>query len=173
MGLLSRLYDLARAEPGAPGRVDLHGALRNLERAHARRGQVIVISDFLEDTDWNKSLARLALQHQVLAVQVVDPREFTLPAAGMLSVVDTETGRQLNVQSNSAALRARYAAAAQARHDSITRRILGAGADHLVLSTQGDWLIDIVKFVMGRRISQRKTTVARDRVARARLRSIS
>lgn len=174
MAVMSRYYDLARAVPGVPGRVDLVDALRSLERAHARRGQVIVISDFLDTTDWHKSLTRLGLQHQVLAVQIIDPREFTLPAAGMLTVIDTETGRQMHLQSNSTTLRARYAAAARARHDAIARRIRDAGADHLVLSTEGDWLIDIVRFIVGRRTTQRNRTAARDQFARAsRIRSLT
>ncbi len=61
-------------------------------------------------------------------MQVVDPRELSLPAVGMLTLVDTETGRNLHVQSNSAALRDRYAAAAQERHDTIARQIRDAGA---------------------------------------------
>ena len=51
------------------------------------------------------------------------------------------------MQTNSAALRDRYEAAARERHDSIARAIRGAGAEHLVLATDRDWLIDIVKFV--------------------------
>ena len=64
--------------------------------------------------DWATPLRRLGLRHQVVAVQVVDRRELELPAVGILSVVDTETGRQMDVQTNSAGLRARYAAAADA-----------------------------------------------------------
>src|SRR6185312_8447034 len=115
--------------------------------ARPRRGQVIVISDFLDASDWRRPLGRIAIAHQVLAVQVVDPREHALPAAGMLSLIDTETGRKMHVQSNSSKLRERYAAAARARHDDITDQIRKAGAEHLVLSTDRDWLIDIVKFV--------------------------
>ena len=69
----------------------------------------------------------------------------------MLTLVDTETGRNLHVQSNSPALRDRYAAAARDRHESIGRRIRGAGCEHLVLFTSSDWLIEIVRFVAGRR----------------------
>ncbi len=155
LAALSQLYDVPRRErePGADA--DLAGAMHTLERARPRRGQVIVISDFLDASDWRRPLARIALAHQVLAVQVVDPRELALPAAGMLSLIDTETGRQMHVQSNSSKLRERYAAAARARHDDITDQIRRAGSEHLVLSTDRDWLIDIVKFVASRRVVRR------------------
>jgi uncharacterized protein (DUF58 family) len=113
---------------------------------------VIVISDFFGADDWQRPFARLATAHQMLAVQVVDPRELALPAAGMLALVDTETGRHMHIQTNSAKLRARYAAAARNRQQTINERIRRAGGDHLVLTTDRDWLIDIVKFVANRRV---------------------
>ena len=89
----------------------------------------------------------LSLRHQVVAVQVIDPRELRLPAVGILSVVDTETGRQMHVQTNSAKLRARYAEAARHRRDAIAGALRTSGADHLVLRTDRDWVMDIAAFV--------------------------
>ena len=111
LATLSQLYDMPRRTQRTGDDADLTAALNALERARPRRGQVIVVSDFLDDSEWRHTVARLALAHQVLCVQVVDPRELALPAAGMLTLVDTETGRDLHVQSNSASLRERYAAA--------------------------------------------------------------
>jgi uncharacterized protein (DUF58 family) len=144
MASLSKLYDIPRRLEGAGADTDLAATLRSLERSRPRRGQVLVISDFLDDSDWAKAVARLAHAHQVLCVQITDPREFALPAAGMLTLVDTESGRNIHVQSNSPALRERYAVAARERHASIGRRIRDAGSEHLVLSTDADWLIEIV-----------------------------
>jgi uncharacterized protein (DUF58 family) len=171
---LSKLYDVPRVTERAQGETDLAAALRNLERARPRRGQVIVVSDFLDDGEWRQSIGRLAHAHQVLCVQVVDPRELELPAAGMLTFVDTESGRNLHVQSNSATLRERYAAAAKARHESIGRSIREAGSEHLVLSTDSDWLIDIVRFVAARKTLRRSTSLSQQQRDRAtRLRSVS
>jgi len=103
----------------------------------------------------------------------VDPRELALPAAGMLTLVDTETGRDIHVQSNSPSLRDRYAAAAAARHEAIGRQVREAGSEHLVLFTDADWLIAIVRFVAGRRTFRRHTSLSRQQRARAtRLRSV-
>jgi uncharacterized protein (DUF58 family) len=161
---LSRLYDVPRRTGRDDGDADLTGTLDALERARPRRGQVIVISDFLEPTDgptgWSRNLARLAQTQQMLCVQIVDRRELALPAAGMLTLVDTESGRNVHVQSNSARLRERYATAARARHVDIARRIRDAGSEHLVLFTDSDWLIEIVRFVAGRRTLRRHTTLS-------------
>ena len=63
----------------------------------------------------------LAARHQVLAVEVTDPRELTLPAVGVLSLVDPETGALLEVDTGSAKLRERYARAAAERRAAVAR----------------------------------------------------
>jgi uncharacterized protein (DUF58 family) len=152
---LSKLYDATRADGVSDG-VRLQDALLNLERSRPRRGQIVVISDFLDAQDWATPMRRLALNHHVVAVQAVDPRELSLPAVGMASFVDAETGRRLHVQTNAASLRQRYEAAARERQESIASAIRAAGAEHLVLGTDRDWLIDIVKFVAGQRAMRRR-----------------
>jgi uncharacterized protein (DUF58 family) len=161
MAALARLHDGRRAEhPPAPG-ASLADGLQTLARLRRRRGRVVVVSDFLDD-GWAAPLQALALHHQVVAVQVLDPRERELPPVGVLTLVDTETGRQLNVQSNSAKLRARYAEAARARHEAIASAIRGAGAAHLVLATDTDWVAEISRFVRNhnhQRFAHRAATV--------------
>lgn len=159
---LSKLHDATRidgtpAERGAPTGVRLVDALLTLERSKPRRGQIVVISDFLDSQDWAKPISRLALNHHVVAVQTVDPRELSLPAVGMASFVDAETGRRLHVQTNAASLRNRYEVAARERQESISSALRAAGAEHLVLRTDRDWLLDIVKFVAGQRAMRRRS----------------
>ena len=47
-------------------------------------------------------------------------------------------------------LRARYAAAAKQRNDTIAANIRAAGAEQLTLTTDGDWLLEVVRFVGAR-----------------------
>jgi uncharacterized protein (DUF58 family) len=165
LATLSRLYDLPVSDDASPA-ADLTAALRAIEHSHGRRGQVVVISDFLDRGDWSASLRRLSFAHHVLAVQIVDPREFELPRMGLLTLVDTESRRELRVQSNSRTLREQYARAAQRRHDEIAATIRAAHTDHLVLSTERDWLYDIARFVSRRRFFGHADP-ARDRGLRA------
>jgi uncharacterized protein (DUF58 family) len=76
----------------------------------------------------------------VMAVEIVDPREQELVPAGDLWLVDPETGRQVHVDTRRKKLRERFAAAAAADREEVARRLRGTGADHVVLSTEGDWL---------------------------------
>ena len=150
MAALATLYDSPRADKQpAPG-ADLAGALYRLSRSKHHRGQVVVISDFLDVSDWQDAVSRLSLRHEVVAVHVTDPREFQLPAVGVMGVIDPETGRRLHVQTNSAALRARFEAAAAERYEQIRSKVVRSGAGHLHLSTDRDWLIDFARFVATR-----------------------
>jgi uncharacterized protein (DUF58 family) len=151
MGALATLYDSPRADREPGSGADLAGALHRLNRSKHQRGQVVVISDFLEPSGWLDAIALLAFRHEVVAVHVTDPREFQLPAVGVLGVIDPETGRRLHVQTNSTSLRVRFEAAAAERYEKIRSGLIRSGADHLHLSTDRDWLVDFARFVATRR----------------------
>lgn len=142
---------LVAAKVDHPGASDLDGALRRLATATRRRGLVVVVSDFLATGEWERALRGLSARHEVLAIEVRDPREMELPNVGLIELVDPETGAVREVQTAKAKTRQRYAEAALAQRADIARRIRGAGADHLVLRTDHDWLLDLVRFVAWRR----------------------
>jgi uncharacterized protein (DUF58 family) len=147
--LLHRVAGAPRREGG--GATDLGAALREAGRLATRRGMVVVISDFLGRPGWDRPLRVLAARHDVVAVEVLDPRELALPDVGVLTLVDPETGGRLEVQTGDRRLRARYEAAAAEQRDAIRRALRGAGAEHLLLRTDRDWLLDVVRFVDARR----------------------
>jgi uncharacterized protein (DUF58 family) len=146
---MDRIAALPRAEEGQRG--DLGKLLEQLRRPPRRRGLVAVVSDFLGDADWERPLRGLSERHQLLAVEVLDPRELELPAAGLVTFVDPESGDQIEVPTSSADLRRRYADAASKQRAEIATMLRHAGAGHLQLRTDRDWLTDIVKYVIARR----------------------
>jgi uncharacterized protein (DUF58 family) len=133
------------------GRGDLGAALEQLRRPPRRRGLIVVISDFLGDADWERPLRSLSDRHQLLAIEILDPRELELPDAGLMVFTDPETGQQLEVQTSRADMRARYAEAAAGQRLAIASALRHAGAAHLQLRTDRDWLADVVRFVLARR----------------------
>lgn len=149
MGALHKLTTLPRAGEGT---LDLGYAVMRTTGIARRRGLAVVVSDYLGDPDsWGPALRRLAARHETIAVEIIDPRELSLPAVGVLSVVDPATGASRDVPTGSKKLRDRYAAAARDQRTQIAETIRRAGADHLVLRTDQDWLLDIVRFVTSRR----------------------
>ena len=163
--LLALLHTLAtRPREEGGGSTDLAAALQSLLRPPRRRGLTVVVSDFLAPPGWEKPLRALSVRHQVLCVEVVDPRELELPNVGYLTLVDPETGALREVQTANESLRRRYAEAAAAQRAEIARTIRTAGAGHLVLRTDRDWLRDIVGFVLMSR--QRRDAMSRAGVRR-------
>ncbi|HEX7134263.1 MAG TPA: DUF58 domain-containing protein [Iamia sp.] len=150
--LMAVLHRLVSAARHPSGRTDLAGALDSLGGIARRRGLVVVVSDFLEDPDlWRRPLARLGVRHEVLCIEIVDPREIELPSVGVLHMVDPRSGELFEIQTANPKIRERYAAAAAAQRGAIAEAIRAAGSDHLQLRTDRDWLLDIVRFVAQRR----------------------
>jgi uncharacterized protein (DUF58 family) len=137
--------------PDGSGATDLPAALERLARVARRRGLAVVVSDWLDPAPWRDALRRVAVRHETLAVEVVDPRELELPDVGMVELVDPETGRAREIDTGSASLRARFAAGAAERRALLAAELRAAGADHLALRTDRDWLGDLVSFVATRR----------------------
>ncbi|MQA24050.1 MAG: DUF58 domain-containing protein [Micromonosporaceae bacterium] len=137
--------------PAAGGRGDLAALIDSLNRPPRRRGMAVVISDFLASSGWERPMRKLAVRHDVLAVEVVDPRELELTGVGVLEFVDPETGVVHEVDTSDAKLRARYAEQAAAQRAEIAASLRRAGVAQLRLRTDSDWLIDIVRFVAAQR----------------------
>ncbi|CAA9306429.1 MAG: hypothetical protein AVDCRST_MAG07-296 [uncultured Frankineae bacterium] len=149
LATLSTLLRQPRSETGiGPG---LGAALTALTRRPRRRGLTVVLSDLGDPVDtWQRPLRLVAAKHEVVVVQVVDRRELALPDVGVLHLVDPETGRQEQLRT-SARTRQRYAAAAAERAEQQRRSVLAAGASHVAVRTDADWLPQLVRFLATRR----------------------
>ena len=181
-GLLRSLLDEPRSQEGEPG-ADLASAISALGRSQPRRGLRVVVSDFLDGgpvgnagddggrpgrdggrarrdggagaPSWERPMRRLGARHQVLAVEVRDPRERELPDVGVVQLVDPETGRVLEVDTGRAETRHAFAAAADKHATRVAAALRRAGCAHLVLSTDSDWVADTARFVLSHRRTAR------------------
>ena len=148
LGLLRTLLSEPRTGPDDPPVPSLAEAVAGLDRRHRRRGMRVLVSDFLDGSDWEEPVRRLASRHQVLAVEIVDPRELELPDVGLLTLVDPETGHRREVWTGRRGLRSRYAADAAAQRLAVRTALRRARADHLVLRTDRDWVRDVAGFAV-------------------------
>lgn len=144
-----RLLEALRREQTERG---LHGTtlgdgLQRAVRLGRGRGLVFVVSDFRDPRDWRASMIQLAGRQHVVAVEVRDPREQELVDVGEVWLVDPETGRQLRVDTSSARLRERFAERAAAERRELSALLRSARAEHVVLSTEGDWLRSLAAFL--------------------------
>jgi uncharacterized protein (DUF58 family) len=128
------------APDGHAAPLALRDALVRVRRLARQPGTVAVVSDFRGEDAWEPALRGLAIRHAVLAAEVVDPREAELPDAGRLVLVDPETGRHVEADTASPALRSRFAAAERERRAAVRDTLRRAGAARVELSTAADWL---------------------------------
>jgi len=112
-----------------------------------RRSTVFVVSDFISEPGWDRALALLAQRHEVVAVRVLDPLELDLPDLGLLTIRDSETGEQILVDTHDAGFRRRFARIAAQREAELREGFMRAGVDALELSTDGDLVDAVVRFV--------------------------
>ncbi len=145
-GALAPIHRALKEGVAVDGHDDPHAladALVKTGRIARQPGFVVVISDFRGSDTWMRPLGALRARHSVQAVEIRDPREMDLPAVGHLSLVDPETGALIEVDSSRPALRRRFADAARQERAGVARELKGLRVDHVVLSTEGDWLREL------------------------------
>ncbi|WP_434453052.1 DUF58 domain-containing protein [Lentzea sp. E54] len=147
-GMIRKIAEIDRAPEGTRG--DLAALLEQLRRPPRRRGLIVVISDFLGGMEWQRPLRALSARHDIVAIEVVDPRDVDLPEVGTVVLSDPESGRQREVTA-SALLRKEFNAAAAEHRAEVAAGLRRAGAGHLVLRTDSDWIADTVRFVVARK----------------------
>ncbi len=148
-GLVGLMAGLGEGGSGVGETLD--DALAAVGAVAKQRALVTVVSDFRGSQTWRKPLLDLAGRHEVLAVEIVDPREGTLEDVGEIWFTDPETGRQLCVDTGNARLRERFAEAAYRERREILDALRNAGVAHVVLSTKGDWLRSLAQYMRSRR----------------------
>jgi uncharacterized protein (DUF58 family) len=149
LGLLEALQREPTAEGG--GATSLGDAISRTASIARQRGVVVIVSDFRGPLDWRKPLLQLMSRHDVIAIEIRDPREQELTDVGDLWLVDPETGRQVRADTRSSSLRERFAEAAAEERSGVARVLSAIGVRHVVLSTSGEWLRPLAVFLGGGR----------------------
>lgn len=156
--LLRRMLTEPIVHDQASGPYSLARGIDQLSRVQRRRGVRVVVSDFLTpgdteldpdvEPDWERSLRRLTVKNQVICVEVVDRREIDFPDVGDILIRDPETDFSRYVNTSDDGARARFNAASAAQRERIKVAIRRAGAGHIMLRTDRDWVHDIARFVL-------------------------
>jgi uncharacterized protein (DUF58 family) len=140
---VDRVLDEGVTVDGRGDAHDLGRALGRLVRTARMPGFIVVVSDFRGLLGWHVPLKALGSRHSVVAVEVRDPREESLPSVGRLALVDPETGSRVEVDTASSRLRQRFEERERAEREEVRSKLRGAGVEHVVLSTRGTWLDEL------------------------------
>jgi uncharacterized protein (DUF58 family) len=116
-----------------------------LRRVTQRRGVVFLLSDF-QDRGYDAALRVLARHHDLTAIALSDPREFDLPAVGLVEVEDAETGEFVLIDSSNPRVRALYTARATAQRDERRRMLNAIGVDQVELTTGESYVEPLIAY---------------------------
>jgi uncharacterized protein (DUF58 family) len=153
--VLRLAYELLRPVQPTGTSTDLSTLIQAALTTVKRRSLVVLISDFISEPGWEAPLALLSQRHEVVAVQLIDQREYELPDVGIVVVEDAETGEQLHVNTSDVSFRARLREAAFARQAEIERVAVRAGVDLHRVSTEEDLVGAFVRIVERRKRRRR------------------
>jgi uncharacterized protein (DUF58 family) len=104
--VLRVIRELLASRPKGRG-TNIAAALDHLNRILRKRSVVFVISDF-QDSGYERALRIARRRHDLILINVSDRRERTLPKAGLVDLVDNETGRRMVVDTSSRRFRETY-----------------------------------------------------------------
>ncbi|MEZ0334737.1 MAG: DUF58 domain-containing protein [Gemmatimonadales bacterium] len=138
------ISELLSFEPEGRG-TDLGAALSTLEASLRRRAVIFLVSDFLT-AGFEAALARLARRHDLVAIQIVDPRERELPDAGLVTLWDPETGDWRVVNTSDRRVRERFSDRASAFDRALERMLIERGADLLRLENGRSYAEPLLAF---------------------------
>jgi uncharacterized protein (DUF58 family) len=131
--VLRIISELLSFMPAGTG-TDLATALAYLEPVLRRRSVLFIVSDFLT-SNYDSALARLARRHDVIAVQLSDPRERELPDAGLMTLRDPESGAWRYIDTGSAGMREEFRRTMAGFDLDLERRLRERGVDLVRLDT--------------------------------------
>jgi uncharacterized protein (DUF58 family) len=149
--VLRVVRDILYHDPEGRG-TDTVKALDVVNHVLHRRAIVFLISDFqLSDGDPGRAALRRAMRqtnrrHDLVAVQVEDPREKELPDVGILALEDAETGEILEIDTGSATVRRRFQELAAARGRQLVSDLRSEGVDTLQLQTDQPYMPALQRF---------------------------
>jgi uncharacterized protein (DUF58 family) len=142
--VLRLISELLAFEPAGTG-TDLGAALAELEPTLRRRAVLFILSDFMT-AGYEPVLGRLARRHDVVALQLVDPRERALPAAGLVTLWDPESGGWRRIDTSDAAVRAWFARRSEEFDRGLERGLRERNADLLRLETGRSYAEPLLSF---------------------------
>lgn len=126
-------------------RTDVALAVERLNQVLKRRAIVFLVSDFIAP-DLRKPLLLANRRHDLIALRIEDPRETTLPAAGIVELEDAETGQTVLVDTASRRVREAFEESARRRRMAADRLFQSLGVDNIVLRTDEPYLEPMVRF---------------------------
>lgn len=141
--ILRIIRELLECNPQSRG-TDISESLRFLTNAIKKRCTAFLISDF-RDKGYARSLQIANNKHDVAALHVYDRRETSLPAVGLLRVLDAETGMERWIDTSKNRVRENYAMKWDSHLEMMKEIFSRAGVDSVSVRTGEDFVKPLIR----------------------------
>ncbi len=146
--ILMIIRELIGFEPQSRG-TKLSEPVRFLTNVAKKHCTAFILSDFM-DSSRDRSALDDALKiasgrHDLVGIRVTDPREAVLPDVGIIEMQDAESGRKVWVDTSSARVREHYARVWDEISDAIDSTLKHNRVDTACVSTDGDYVAELIK----------------------------
>lgn len=126
-------------------KTDIAGAMDYLLRVIKKRSVMFLISDFL-DREFQQPLSLAARKHDLIAVNIYDPLERSMPKSGIVNLVDLESGREMLVDLSDGNTRQALTLKAEAQRADLTTFFRRNKIDSIEISTAKDYTDPLYQF---------------------------
>ncbi len=151
--ILLLISELLNYEPGSRG-TDVNRALEFLTSAIKKRCTAFLISDFIDDHDYYKALSIANSKHDLIAVQVYDKRETTMPDVGLMRISDAETGAERWINTGSKKVRKSFDRWWYQRQLSMSETMQRSRVDLASVATDEDYVKALLGLFKQRAVSR-------------------
>lgn len=137
--ILLIIREIINFEPESNG-TDIDMALKFLTNAIKKRCTSFLISDFIDDHDYFKSMSIANKKHDLAAIQIYDRRDAEMPDVGLVRVRDMETGVDRWIDTSSRSARKAYAKGWYDRQQKLSSIVARSGVDLAQITTDEDFV---------------------------------
>ncbi|HBF39645.1 MAG TPA: DUF58 domain-containing protein [Firmicutes bacterium] len=128
---------------------DIAGALSMVNKVLKHRSIIFLISDFRDNT-FEKSIKSVASRHDLVAVNITDPRELDFPEVGVVELEDNETGEKVLFDTSSKSTRNEFHHSVMDRINQNAQMFKANKIDVIEIATDKSYLEPLQKFFIKR-----------------------
>ena len=121
-------------------RTDVGMAVEFLTRVMKRRCTAFLLSDFYTRLSFDNALTICSRKHDIVAIQIYDPRAKELPNVGMIKIQDAETGHEMIIDTSSKKLRRAHTAYWMKRQADLRQLFNKSSVDNVSIATNDDYV---------------------------------
>lgn len=133
-------------------KTNIGNALRYFSNVIKRRSICFLITDFI-DEDYQTSLKVASRKHDLIAIRLFDPMEENLPQAGILPIIDNESGKKIWLDTSSSTVQRKFNEEVRKKMTYLEKVIRNSQADLVTISTNSDYVKILMDFFQKRTAS--------------------